>query len=127
MAKGSGGFEKRVNQRYDVTLPLNIGDGKELIKSTTKNISCSGLYCQVNKYIPVMTKIQIAMDLWVIENGKKAKKSLVTNAVVVRIEPEEEQPDINKYYIGLFFLGLIKEHRDLIALYIEQTFLASNN
>jgi hypothetical protein len=120
-------FERRVNQRFNAQLPLNLGaEGIDLI-SQTKNISCSGVYCQINRFLPVMTKLQVKMTIPVIENKKKVEKSFSTNAVVVRIDPEAEQARCECYHVGLFFMSIKEEHRSLISLYIQQTFLASNN
>lgn len=120
-------FERRINQRYDVKLPLSIGTEGFKFESTTKNISCSGVYCQIDFFLPLMTKLEMTMNLPVIENDKKVEKTFTTNAVVVRIDPEYDQPGCKEYHIALFFMGLKDEYRNVISLYIQQTFLASNN
>lgn len=120
-------FERRLNQRYDVKLPLNIGTEGFQFESTTRNISCSGVYCQIDFFLPLMTKLEVTMKLFIVENGKKVEKTFHTNAVIVRIEPEFDQPGCEEYHIALFFMGLKDKQRDIIARYIEQTFLASNN
>ncbi len=118
---------RRIGQRYDAQLPLNIGSGELQLKSTTKNISCSGVYCEVDRFIPVMTKLEVVMSFPIIENNKKIEKNFITNVVVVRVDPEQEQLGCDIYHLGLFFLNIKKEHSNLIARYIQQTFLASSN
>ena len=120
-------FDRRVNQRFDANLPLNLGTEGFHFESTTKNISCSGVYCHINFFLPVMTKLEVTMKLPLIENGKKVEKTFIVSAVVVRIDPEFDTAGCEDYHIGLFFMGIKDEHRDLIATYIKQTFLASNN
>ncbi len=127
MSEQNKNFERRVNQRFDAQLPLNIGSDGIKFETTTKNISCSGVYCKVDRFLPVMTKLQVTMKLPIIENNKKIEKSFTTNAVIVRVDPEFEQPGCGTYHIGLFFMSIKEENRDLIARYIQQTFLASNN
>ncbi len=78
-------------------------------------------------FLPVMTKLEVTMSLSIIENNKKIEKTFTTNAVVVRIDPEFEQPGCDIYHIGLFFMSIKEEYRNLIVRYIQQTFLASNN
>ncbi len=120
-------FERRVSQRYDTQLPLNIGtDGLELV-STTKNISCSGVYCRLNRFLPVMTKLEVKMTLPIIEDNKKIEKSFTAEAVVVRVDPEHERAGCDSYHIGIFFMNIKEEYRNLINRYIQQTFLASSN
>ncbi|MFH1093041.1 MAG: PilZ domain-containing protein [Candidatus Omnitrophota bacterium] len=120
-------FERRINQRYDAKLPLSLGTEGFHFESTTKNISCSGVYCQIDFFLPLMTKLEVRMNLTIIENNKKVEKIFTTNAVIVRIDPEFDKSGCEEYHIALFFMGLKEEHRNYIARYIEQTFLASNN
>ncbi|MCK4995064.1 MAG: PilZ domain-containing protein [Candidatus Omnitrophica bacterium] len=120
-------FERRVNQRYDVQLPLNIGTEGFQFESTTKNISCAGVYCQIDFFLPLMTKLEVTMKLSVIENDKKVEKTFMTNTVIVRIDPEYDSSGCDEYHAALFFMGLKDEYRNIIASYIQQTFLASNN
>ena len=127
MSEQNRNFNRRVNQRYDVQLPLNIGTEGFHFESTTKNISCSGVYCQIDFFLPLMTKLEVTMNFPIIENNKKVEKTFTTNTVVVRIDPEFDQPGCDVYYIALFFMGIKEENRNLIARYIQQTFLASNN
>ena len=120
-------FERRVNERYDTKLPLNIDTEGFNFKSTTKNIRCSGIYCEIDFFLPLMTKLEVTMNLPIIENNQKVEKSFIVNTVIVRTDPEYDQPGCDVYNIALFFMGIKEEHRNLIARYIEQTFLSSNN
>ena len=120
-------FNRRINDRFDVQLPLNIGTEGFHFESTTKNISCSGIYCHIDFFLPLMTKLEVTMNLTIIENDRKVEKNFTTNAVIVRIDPEFNQPGCEIYHIALFFMSIKEEHRNLIARYIQQTFLASNN
>lgn len=127
MRQDNDNFERRLNQRYDARLPLNIaGIGVEIL-TATKNISCSGVYCQVNQFIPVMTKLQLDLTVPLIENEKKTEKYFSCHALVVRTEPESESPDVKNYNIGLFFMDLSEKDRKLLELYIQQSFLRTNN
>jgi len=120
-------FEKRVNQRYNVKLPLSVGTERFQFESITKNISCSGVYCKIDFFLSLMTKLEVKMNFSVVEDNKKVEKTFTANAVIVRIDPEYDQPGCEEYHVALFFMGLKDENRDTISLYIQQTFLASNN
>ena len=127
MNEQNNNFNRRINERFEAQLPLKIGTEGFHFESTTKNISCSGVYCQIEFFLPLMTKLEITMHLTLIEDNKRIEKAFTTNAVVVRIDPEFDQPGCTVYQVALFFMGIKEEHRDLIASYIQQTFLASNN
>ncbi|MCG2711337.1 MAG: PilZ domain-containing protein [Candidatus Omnitrophica bacterium] len=127
MSDQNKNFERRVNRRFDVQLPLKLSSDGIKLETTTKNISCAGVYCRVNCFLPVMTKLELKMSIPIIEDNKKIEKKITTNAVIVRIDPEQELPGCDSYDIGLFFMNIKEEHCNLISRYIQQIFLASNN
>ena len=44
-----------------VTIPVSISSGAH--RSLTKNISCSGLNCKLNQYIPPFTQVEVRLLL----------------------------------------------------------------
>jgi hypothetical protein len=127
MERPDNSFERRINQRFDAHLPIDItGAGFEM-SVTTKNISCSGIYCQVDRFIPVMTKLELNIVVPLIENQKKVEKQFKCHAIVVRTEPESQREMTDYCSVGLFFTDLSEKDRNLLATYIKQTFLSSNN
>ena len=118
-------IERRTHPRAEGNLPLKIcQEGLDVI-TETRNISCSGVYCRVNKPMPVMSKIGIILLLPIKVNGRKkvVTKKIKCNGVVVRsepiIEPEAKQAMHN---VAIFFSDLCKKDRDIIARYVLQCF-----
>jgi hypothetical protein len=119
--------ERRVSQRLDAQLPLYIAGTGFRCATDTKNISSSGLCCQIDRFIPVMTKLELIMVVPVVVKGRKVEKELACSAVVVRIEPEHEQRSGTLYNAGVYFTNIKEKDRVLIAKYIKQIFSASMN
>jgi len=127
MEKDKNNFERRSDARFDIALPLKIsGQDYDLI-TNTKNISCSGIYCQVSRYIPVMTKLALTMHIPLIIGRRKVEKKVDCACVVVRIMPEFVQESVNDYHLGLFFSQIQEKDKALISKYIQQAFFAGLN
>jgi len=119
--------ERRLSRRADIQLPLKIAGTGFRYTTDTKNISSSGLYCRLDRFIPLMTKLEVTMLVPVFIRNRKVEKEIICSAVVVRIEPEDEQPDGTVYYAGFFFTAIKDKDRKLIEQYVQQSFSARNN
>jgi hypothetical protein len=119
--------ERRSDPRFDVRLPLRIGIDNSQIATNTKNLSSSGVYCQVDRFVPVMTKISLKMMIPLIEDGKKVEKNVEAKAVVVRIRPEAADEITNFYQVGLFFTEIADQDREFIKKYLQHAFFAGSN
>ena len=118
----TGSKERRTAQRVDSDMAAHIicPPGKDAITVQTRNISGAGLYCKVPTYIPPSTQMGIAMIVPVRE-GRKIRNELVEfTGIVVRIEPEDEEPGRTEYSIALYFHGLTDRARSLIDAYVLQ-------
>jgi len=114
--------ERRSAARVDSDMAAHLicPPGKDAITIQTRNISTAGLYCRVPKYIPPSTQMGIAMIVPVRE-GRKVRNELVEfTGIVVRTEPEKEEPGRTEYSIALYFHGLTDRARSLIDDYIRQ-------
>lgn len=120
-------FERRSFPRFNTNLPLKICGTEFSLITETKNISCSGVYCQIKRFIPVMTKLELDMFIPLIVNKRRVEKQIRCVAVVVRIEPEQERESVDKYSVGLFFVQLDNKDRDFILKYLQQAFWVNNN
>jgi len=127
MKKDKNSPERRSDARFDITLPVKIGSGDYDLITNTKNISCSGIYCQVSRYIPVMTKLALTMHVPLIIGKRKVEKKVDCTCVVVRIMPEFIQESLNNYDIGLFFSQIQEKDQALISKYIQQAFFVGLN
>lgn len=120
-------LEKRREQRFPLQMPIKIGSGNLQIISNTKNISRSGLYCQVNRFVPVMSKLAVTLLVPVIIKRERVEKKINCLAVVVRIVPEEQKELVENYDLGLFFSEIKDKDRDCISKYIKQSFFFGCN
>lgn len=108
--------ERRKHIRVPVQLPLKLlGDEADFITQSI-NLSCGGVYCEVDNYIPVMTRLKIVM---LIPAGKKSHK-IECEGIVVRIEPEHSQTPTNHYRIAIFFNRIKRSDRIKISEYVRK-------
>lgn len=116
--------ERRKHPRRETALPLKISKRDLGVITETRNISCSGVYCRIDKPIPLMSKIGLTL-LLPIQSGKVVKtKSVKCNGVVVRSEPVIlEEADTACQNVAIFFTELSKKDKDNIAQYVFQSFM----
>ncbi|MBI2885366.1 MAG: PilZ domain-containing protein [Candidatus Omnitrophica bacterium] len=109
--------DRRRAPRLAEHLPLTLGDGPEgiSVQTHTKNLSASGAYCTVNRFVRPMTKLKIKLDL----PGAPAVH-IYCEGVVVRVEPPHEQAGVSEYHIAIFFSDLAERDRLLIAGYVQR-------
>jgi hypothetical protein len=81
------------------------------------NVSANGVYFSSARYIPVLTKLDITLDLPAGENGSKSD-NVVCRGVVVRTEPEEERPGQAEYQIACYFTSIDESDRETLESYI---------
>ena len=114
--------ERRRAARVDSDMAAHIicPPGKDAITIQTRNISSAGLYCNVPKYVPPSTQMGIAMIVPVREGSKVRNELVEFTGIVVRIEPEQEEPGRTDYSIALYFHGLTDKARSLIDAYVRQ-------
>ncbi len=121
--------ERRRSQRVYARLPLKVhldqqsvaDGGTDLFE--TINISLTGVYFRSRRYLPPMTKLAVGLEL-AVEGAPEgpAEHALVQcEGLVVRIQPEEEQPAGASYEIAVFFTwiepqghAILKDHIDLL-------------
>jgi len=119
--------DRRFFQRFDTSLPVVIMGEDFNLEVKTKNISGGGFYCLSTRFIPLLTKFSVKMIVPLIVKNKKVKKEIECQAVVVRINPEEESPGRNSYSLGCFFSDIRDKDRKIISEYLQQIFCASRN
>ncbi|MBU2063506.1 MAG: PilZ domain-containing protein [Candidatus Omnitrophica bacterium] len=120
-------LEKRRERRVSLQVPIKIGSSNFQIISSTKNISRSGLYCQVNRFVPVMSKLAVTLFVPLIVKREQVEQKIDCSAVVVRIVPEEQKESVESYHLGLFFSEIKDKDRDCISQYIKQSFFSGYN
>lgn len=90
-------------------MSLSIGIANVDFTTQTKNISCGGAYCHVDKYIEPMTKLSVSLRL------PEEKHVISCKGVVVRTE--EAVP--TGYNIAIFFNEISAKDRDLLRNHVH--------
>ena len=94
-------MERRRHPRVEEKIPLKIKDECFDAISVTKNISCSGVFCQVDGYFPLLSKVKIVLLLPCEEKAKA--HPIHIEGVVVRSEPVKSAPESNFRNVAIFF------------------------
>ncbi len=116
--------ERRKHPRRETVLSLKISKrGLDAI-TETRNISCSGVYCRVNKPLPIMAKIGVTLLLPIQNRRNRVNtEKLRCNGVVVRSEPAiVKEADTAYQNVAIFFTDLSKKDKDRITQYVLQSF-----
>lgn len=101
-------LERRRSVRVDDALPFKIGlEGFEQ-EATTLNISASGAMCLLDKEVPMMTKLRLAISL-------ESKKTLHVKGVVVR---KEKDMATEKFQVAIFFSEISASDLEALERYI---------
>ena len=107
--------DRRRAARVDTRLPLSLGDLAGELLTTTHNLSASGAYCTVRKFLAPMTKLQVRFEL----PGDHRPLSMECQGVVVRVEPPEPVSRRSTYRVAIFFNDLSERNRDELARFVQ--------
>ena len=110
------GPERRKHPRIANNIPLKICQEDGDIVTETWNISRSGAYCRVSRYIEPMTKLKIHLLLPAKKNNKQSTKKISCEGVVVRTETV---PDKDYFNVAIFFSDIPKRDSEVIADYVS--------
>lgn len=123
MKKIYSGIEKRSSARFKVISPIEIISDEFRFKTQMKDISCSGVFCQADHFIPLKTKIKIVFGLDLFINKERREKKIDCLAEVTRIDPPIEQKDAY-YNIGINFSQIPEQEKALILKFVKQRNIA---
>ena len=114
----------KVERRGAVRIPaklameIRIGD-VDTARVESINVSANGVYFTSTRYIPELTKLDITLDLPRSGAEPSARgDSVVCSGVVVRTEPEEEQPGVSEYEIACYFTSIDNSDKETLESYI---------
>ena len=116
--KKESGAERRQYLRAEKNLAIKLKDKDVDFVTETKNISCLGAYCQIDGYVPVLTKIKITLLLPKPKRLKTAKP-IMCEGTVVRVERSNDPLENNKYNIAIYFNQISKGDMKLIDDYVK--------
>jgi hypothetical protein len=108
--------ERRRNPRASGNVPVKISHEAGDIVTETVNISRSGAYCRIDRYIEPMTrmKVNILLPLW--KNNRNTTKKVSCEGAVVRTEPSTEK---EFFHIAIFFNKISRRGAEVIGDYAE--------
>jgi len=108
--------ERRKYPRFEHRFPIKVAvDGYDFI-TVTQNVSCVGVYCHINKYMPPFTKVMVRLILPVMTEKGRKDYEVQCKGVVVRTDDEEE----GGFNIAVFFNEMNEDQRRKISQYINQ-------
>jgi hypothetical protein len=114
-------IEKRRTPRIDTTaLALEVKGNDFGVMTHTLNISASGVYCKVEKEIPLMSRLQLKLMIPDIKRDDKSLIEVEVDGVVVRQHPVIIEGRVKHYDIAIFFENLSPKHREMISSYIAR-------
>ena len=108
--------ERRSSPRARHRLPIILNGGVNELVTHTEDISSSGAYCTLSRYVPPMTKLQVKLEL----PGEPKSKRLTCYGVIVRIDPSTPGGRGTRYKAAIFFHDLSDHDRTVLAHYIQQ-------
>ena len=109
-------LDRRRSIRIDEKLPFKIGHQDYEAEVRTVNISCQGTLCIVDKDIPLMTQLKLALSLPSSRKGAGGHKTLAMKGVVVR---KEKDVTGKQYFIAIFFSEIKPADRAFLEKFIE--------
>lgn len=116
MNQGISAKERRRHPRLAGTVPVKIYSDEFDIVTETKNLSRSGVYCQVNKYIEPMTKLKIHLLLSSKKGAKTVTKKISCEGVIVRAE---SAPNTENFNIAIYFNEIQPKDAEAVARFVE--------
>jgi hypothetical protein len=109
--------DRREFPRFQIQIPLSLSISgeprEETCDATAMNVSMNGVCCTIDRYLPVFDKVLLT---FVLPEDVGEPYHLVSQCegIVVRVDPEEEQPDCKEYQVAVYFNSLSQAERDLL-------------
>ena len=100
----------------DISVKLS-GEGFDTITQSL-DVSASGIYCKVDRRIPLMTRVQLVLALPGRSGSEPA--NLRVDGVVVREHPVIKDGVVQHYDVAIFFDSLMPKERKVLAEYIQK-------
>lgn len=108
--------ERRKYPRIEKNIPVKISGEEFDIVTETRNLSCAGTYCQVNRYLEPMSKLRIHLLLPFRKANKVITKKVTCQGVVVRVE---HQPGVENFNVAIYFNEIRARDAKTIAEYVN--------
>ncbi len=106
-----------------LSLKLRAGDFDAV--THTLNISSSGLYCKVDRELPLMSRIKLILMIPDLSKSAMESKGVEVEGVVVRAHPVIIDGKVKHYDVAIFFDSLEPKAKESIDSYIARKKAAS--
>ncbi len=116
MSSPNRGAERRRHPRLEHNVPVKISSGDVDLVTETKDLSCSGAFCRISKYIAPMTKLKLNLLLPLRKSGKIATKRIHCEGVVVRCE---SSTDGAFFHVAIFFSDISPKDGQVVSEFVE--------
>ncbi len=110
--------ERRGAPRIAARVPISVTDDDTPYSAEVDNLSASGVYCTVARFVPPMTRLELRFEL---PDGH----AISCGGVVVRAQPSVTNADRSVYQLAIFFTQLSTGDRSAISRFVQQR-LAAN-
>ncbi|MCH7504096.1 PilZ domain-containing protein [PVC group bacterium] len=107
--------ERRKKKRKSGDFKINLSGQSSKIITDVKNISTSGIYCQVDQPITYMKKVMVELELPV---SRKKTSKISCEGVVVRCDRVRES-SLECYDTGVFFTNISEKDLAVIDDYVH--------
>ncbi|PIY83298.1 MAG: hypothetical protein COX96_03335 [Candidatus Omnitrophica bacterium CG_4_10_14_0_2_um_filter_44_9] len=119
MLKKQNEQERRRFSRSASNLAIKLEDKEIDFVTETKNVSCIGAYCQVDSYLPILTKLKITL-LFPKRKGLRSAKHITCEGTVVRVERSNDPLESNKYNIAIYFNQISRNNMKFIDTFVKK-------
>ena len=109
--------ERRKAKRVEAELAIKISGGGGEAEGRTIDISSNGVSFESPRLIDPLTKVRLEMA--VPFPAGEGERRILFDGVVVRTEPEVEDPSVALYRIAVFFTYMDAESQHTLDEYIE--------
>lgn len=109
------GVERRRAPRVKERLLLALTEGASTFQAHLHNLSATGAYCALDRFLPPMTKLEVQC---VLLNGSQPTHIRCTG-VVVRVEPVVANVERPSYHVAIFFTELSEQGRAAIEQFVR--------
>ena len=116
--------ERRHEPRVAERVPLAIRDASTELATETNNLSASGAYCTLDRFIAPMSKLQLRFEL---PSQGHRSTSIRCAGVVVRVEPVISNPQQGCYRVAVLFTELAERDREAIGRFVRRRLSASSS
>ena len=110
--------ERRREIRFMLSLPAELIFSGNYIKTKTKNISGSGIFCEVGQDIPIGSPVEVKLIFSFHEEEKRKKMEINCSGRIVRSEPLAGGR--NLFLTGINFENIETDKKEFLLQYIRQ-------